>query len=197
MLDMTRIDAGIYDFQPEERDVSTLVEGVVEAFRQEPEARRETFTVRRSGAPVLARIDARAFRGALVQLLSNAVKFGAGKGVEVAVAQDGEDVTVSVTDRGAGMSGDQIALLGRHFSRLDEGLGRESGGIGLGLALAHGIMQLHGGRVSIRSRHGKGATATLHLSASADAAASNVTALDAKRRQAAQPGSSQKERKRA
>jgi two-component system, cell cycle sensor histidine kinase DivJ len=199
MIDITRIDSGIYEFEIEDTDLTTLIESAVEAFRQETEALGESFTVMPAAGPIFARVDARAVRGVLHQVFSNAAKFGRGKGVTVALSTDAMGVAIIVRDRGEGIAPDKLRQLGRHFERLDEGLGRERGGIGLGLALARGLMALNGGRISIDSAPGRGTAVTLHFGGAArPTALANVLTLDAARKKpdAATP-SRRKERRRA
>jgi cell cycle sensor histidine kinase DivJ len=197
MLDLTRMQAGIYDFRKEERDVASLVDAVLEAFRQEPEGRREAFAFRAETRMMTAEVDPKALRSALFELFSNAAKFGRGRGVDVSVVDGGPGVAIVVRDRGVGILEEQLKLLGRHFARLDEGLGRETSGIGLGLALVHGIMRLHGGRVSIASRPDEGTAVTLHLGSAEVQEPSNVLTIDTKRSAGRESKPSQKERRRA
>jgi two-component system, cell cycle sensor histidine kinase DivJ len=171
MIDMTRIDQGVYAFEPENADLGALTAATVEAFGREPEARGASFSLKLPARPLHAQIDARAFRAVLQEILSNAAKFGGGSPVEVVVSAGAEGPAVAVRDQGVGISGEQIALIGRSFARLDQGLDRERGGIGIGLSLARGLMALHGGRIGIGSRQGEGTTVTLQLPLSEPAAA--------------------------
>jgi two-component system, cell cycle sensor histidine kinase DivJ len=177
MIDITRIDSGVYDFEAEDADVIALVESAVEAFRQEPEARGEAIAIRCGADALQANVDAKALRSILFQLLSNAAKYGGGKGVEVEVSGSPHGVAIRVADKGPGIAADKLALLERNFACLDEGLSRERGGIGLGLALARGLTALHGGKITIDSRPGRGTAVTLHLGGAEPSSASNVRVL--------------------
>jgi two-component system, cell cycle sensor histidine kinase DivJ len=181
MIDITRLDSGIYDFEAETTELASVVEAAVEAFRQEPEGKDATIrlTKNASSGSLEAPVDQRAFRTILGQILSNAVKFGGSAPVTVALGSDGEHVIVKVTDRGPGIQTEQLAALGRHFERLDESLSRDRNGIGLGLSLARGLMGLHNGRMGIESKPGKGTTVILSLpkSGAKPATASNIHAL--------------------
>jgi two-component system, cell cycle sensor histidine kinase DivJ len=164
MIDITRLDSGIYEFETETQDLNALVESAVETFRQEPEAQNARFAVKTPAEAVEADVDARAIHNVLLQLLSNAAKFGGAKSVvNVTVTADAQCVAITVEDRGPGISHEKLALLGRNFAKLDERLNREQGGIGLGLSLACGLMALHGGRIAMDSQLGKGTVVTLSL----------------------------------
>jgi two-component system, cell cycle sensor histidine kinase DivJ len=181
MIDITRLDSGVYDFEAETTELGSVVEAAVDAFKHEPEGKDTTIKVTKMASAVLldAPVDQRAFRAVLAQLLSNAAKFGGSAPVTVTLGADDEFVTVKVSDRGPGIPAEQLAALGRHFERLDESLSRDRNGIGLGLSLARGLMGLHNGRMAIESKPGKGTTVTLSLpkSGSKPATASNIHAL--------------------
>jgi two-component system, cell cycle sensor histidine kinase DivJ len=202
MIDVTRIDAGIYDFEAEDMDVAVLVNAAVEAFQAEPDARGESFTVIPLEKALHARVDARAFRSVLHQIFSNAAKFGKGRGIEVTLARTQDCVCVCIRDGGDGIAADKLDLLGKHFARLDDSLNRANGGVGLGLSLARGLMALHGGKIMIESTLGRGTTVALHLPVAGSAGLrgpDNVHALVTARRDQPEPGSTKHrpERKRA
>jgi len=172
MIDITRLDSGVYDFESEPADLFDSAAAAIEAFRQEPESAGADIRLLPPPQRVEIGIDQRAFRQVLFQILSNAAKFGGAAGA-VTVTCGVEDgwATVSVSDHGPGVAPDKLAQLGRHFARLDERLDRALGGVGLGLSLASRLMALHGGRIGIASPPGGGAIATLSfpLAASTDA----------------------------
>jgi two-component system, cell cycle sensor histidine kinase DivJ len=181
MIDITRLDSGVYDFEAESADLCSVVEAAVDAFRQEPEGKNTAIKITRttSTGSLDAPLDQRAFRTVLGQILSNAAKFGGSAPISVAIGGDPEHLTVKVSDRGPGIPTAQLAALGRHFERLDESLSRDRNGIGLGLSLARGLMGLHNGRMAIESKPGKGTTVTLSLpkSGAKPATATNIHAL--------------------
>jgi signal transduction histidine kinase len=122
--------------------------------------------------PVAA--DEEALRRALSNLVTNAVKYGAdgcwiGVSVERAAARGGAEVQITVSDRGRGIEAVDLPHIFEPFYRGRYALERQIHGNGLGLSLVKRIAEAHGGRVSVRSTPGEGATFTLHLPA-ADAA---------------------------
>jgi two-component system, cell cycle sensor histidine kinase DivJ len=164
MIDVTRIDSGIYEFEAEQADLKCVVESAIEAFRQEPEAKGASFVFDAPSETLEANIDQRAFRQVLNQLLSNAAKFGGSAApISVLLSTNGSRIEIAIVDKGPGIPLEKLEKLGRHFERLDESLARERGGVGLGLSLASGLMALHGGRVAITSKAGMGTTVTLSL----------------------------------
>jgi two-component system, cell cycle sensor histidine kinase DivJ len=176
MIDVTRIDSGIYEFEAEQADLRPVIESAIDAFRQEPEAKNASFMFDAPAEVLEASIDHRAFRQVLNQLLSNAAKFGSSAGpVTITLQTDGNWIEIAIADKGPGIPTEKLEKLGRHFERLDESLARERGGVGLGLSLASGLMSLHGGRVAITSKAGTGTTVTLSLLRAGSAAASQTS----------------------
>jgi signal transduction histidine kinase len=105
--------------------------------------------------------DAAQLEQMLSSLLDNAAKFGAGQPVEVAVQREGEDAMLSVRDHGQGIPVDRIPCIFGEFERavsLDH-----HGGLGLGLFIARAIVEAHGGRLTVETRPGEGATFTARL----------------------------------
>jgi two-component system phosphate regulon sensor histidine kinase PhoR len=102
-------------------------------------------------------------------LVENALKYGAsGKGVEVALtagdaAGGAREARVAVRDHGPGIAPEHLPRLTERFYRVDVVESRAQGGTGLGLALVKHILNRHGGRLTIESMLGQGATFTAHL----------------------------------
>ena len=96
------------------------------------------------------------------QLVENAVRYGGS--AELAVYQDGKDAVVEVTDEGPGIPPDRMADAFKPFVTLDPARNAESGGIGLGLAIALGIVHAHGGTIDLANLPlGKGLSARIRL----------------------------------
>ena len=88
----------------------------------------------------------------LANLLRNAAKFTRPGGrVSVDVRRDGPAAVIAVRDTGSGISAEVLARLFQPFTQADRSLDRSSGGLGLGLALVRGIVELHGGEVRASS----------------------------------------------
>jgi len=100
-------------------------------------------------------------------LVENALKYAAsGKRIDVALTRgEGGEVRVAVRDYGPGISPDHLPRLTERFYRVDVSESRAQGGTGLGLALVKHIANRHGGRLTIESVPGQGATFTVHLPA--------------------------------
>ena len=118
-------------------------------------------------SPDLPRLlaDAEALRGALVNLIDNALKYTtAEKRITVRAQADGADhVRFEVTDNGIGIPRREQRRIFRRFHRVDTRLAGQTTGVGLGLAIVDAIARAHGGTVSVQSAPGHGSTFTLRL----------------------------------
>ncbi len=197
MIDITRLDSGVYDFDAEPMDLEAAVLNAVDAFRQEPEGVGAVIDVAPAEETLDALIDRRAFRAVMHQLLSNAVKFGKPHPIEVRTSVEDRWAVVTIVDRGPGMPADKLAQVGRNFARADEGLTRSHGGVGLGLSLAGGLMALHGGEIRLDSAPGEGTSVVLRLPR-APSVPNNVRSLPARaqRQTASDAGASRPETRR-
>ncbi|WP_245593310.1 sensor histidine kinase [Deinococcus frigens] len=100
----------------------------------------------------------------IINLVSNALKAGARTiTLSSQPEEDGTEVRLSVTDDGPGIPGDQLDRLFGRFYRLEDSRSRDVGGAGLGLSIARGIVEAHGGRIWLESEVGRGTAAHVQL----------------------------------
>ena len=152
LLDVARITAGRVDLEPEDLDFSSVVRTVVNRFRQQLADRGLELDL----TPVLGRSDRLRFEQVVTNLISNAIKYGKDKPVEVSLRADPTTVYLSVTDHGIGISPEQQQKLFERFSRAVPR--REYGGFGLGLWIARETARSMGGEVTLQSEPGEGST---------------------------------------
>jgi PAS domain S-box-containing protein len=121
-------------------------------------------------------IDNRRITQVLLCLVQNAIKFtDAGGRVEVLTLRTEQGVMVQVIDTGAGISEEQIPHIFDTFRQLDGSSTRKWGGLGIGLAIARHIVELHGGRIWVESTRGKGSTFTFSIPIETDEALRSST----------------------
>src|SRR5690606_3868302 len=116
--------------------------------------------------PVLA--DAPALRASVQNLLANALKYGGPRpklevSATTGAGPGGREVRIAVTDHGLGIAPAELPHIFEPFYRGREAQVRQIHGNGLGLAIVKGIVDAHGGRVTVQSRPGQGSTFVLHL----------------------------------
>jgi signal transduction histidine kinase len=162
LLDLARIEARAgKDFKFTRRDLGSLVrESVATALGG---VERVGHMRVAEGLPEV-NIDAAKLQQALLNILSNAVKYSpTGSDVDIDVEYIDDHVVARVTDHGIGMKPEEVARVFERFYRADP-----SGnipGTGLGMSLVKEIVERHGGRVEIDSRHGQGTRVSLYLPA--------------------------------
>ena len=98
-------------------------------------------------------------------LIDNAIKYGGSARVSIETAADG--VTTIIDDDGPGIPADRVEEMFQPFTRMEESRSRQTGGTGLGLALARAIVEQHGGRLTLANRREGGLRASVWLPARA------------------------------
>jgi len=161
VLDFSSIDARRkrYNFAP--LDLSRTVAETVKTFREY--ARNEGYEVDFEAVPVPSVLaDADAIRQALINLMDNALKFSPEeKTIRVRLSCRGDEVRLSVSDRGIGIDQRDFQRIFQQFYRLQEARALSRKGAGLGLAIVKHIAEAHGGRVEVESKPGEGSTFTI------------------------------------
>ncbi|KYF58706.1 hypothetical protein BE08_46050 [Sorangium cellulosum] len=160
LLDVSRIQAGRLELQLSEVDLCAVVRDAAAQLADQLALAGVELVVR-AEAPVVGRWDGDRLEQVVTNLLTNAVKFGGGKPIEVAIASDGRVARLSVTDRGIGIARETQAQLFERFSRGVSA--RNYGGLGIGLYIARTFVVAHGGRLYVESKPGEGATFTVEL----------------------------------
>ena len=160
LLDITRISAGRLDFELTDVDLTAVVREVASRFSEDAERAGCTLTVR-AERPVIGRWDRNRVDQVVTNLLTNALKYGAGTPVELVVGEEAHHATLNVSDKGIGIPEDA-----RHriFERFERAVPHENySGFGLGLWIVNEIVTGLGGAVSVESVPGQGATFRVSL----------------------------------
>jgi PAS domain S-box-containing protein len=156
LLDLSLIDAGQLTVTRELTDAATLLDEARTMF--EPLAGEKSVTLECTIEPGLPqiRVDRNRMLQVLANLLGNALKFvPVGGKIELSANRHADRVRIAVSDTGPGIAEDDLARVFDRFWRADR---RKERGIGLGLTVAQGIVQAHGGEIGVDSRKGEGTT---------------------------------------
>jgi len=165
ILDLAKVESGNADLYEEEIDFAKLAKGI-EVILQHQIA-EHAIDCQLLLPPELPSIkgDERKIKQVLMNIMGNAIKFtrpGGKVTLEASVSPDGYFV-FQVRDTGIGMSEDDIPAAFAKFRQIDSALNREFDGTGLGLPLARGLVELHGGTIGIESKLGHGTAVTIRL----------------------------------
>jgi heavy metal sensor kinase len=157
LLLLTRAEAGRIPLTPTVVDLCELVVSVSESLRVLAEDKDQKLTVEPL-APVTAACDASILRLGVTNLVYNAITYTPNKGVisVAATRSPAGDALIEVQDTGPGIPAAHRERIFDRFYRLDSGRSRETGGIGLGLAIARWAVEANGGRIELESEEGRG-----------------------------------------
>ncbi len=166
ILDLSKIDAGAMQIYPRPVSLAETAEACRRLVMPMAEAGGVALSIAIQERMPLFELDPTRFQQALLNILSNAVKFTPRDGhVEVHARLERLECVISVTDTGIGMTAEGVQLALKPFRQVDSNLNRRFEGTGLGLPLAKALTELHGGRITIESEPEKGTTVELHLPA--------------------------------
>jgi signal transduction histidine kinase len=161
LLDLSRIDSGGLPVSPLETDAVPLAAGVVRMFQRLADVRGVGLALEAPARPVPLTADPDRIAQVLANLVANALKFTeAGGHVRLGVEERDGTVVFVVEDDGSGIDPRDQESIFEPFRQVQPGDRR---GVGLGLPIARGILQAHGGRLELRSAPGEGTTFTVIL----------------------------------
>lgn len=182
LLDVSRITRGKLELRKERVYLASVIGAAIETARPLIEAKGHHLTVDLPVEAVSLEADPIRLAQVFSNLLTNAAKYtdrGGSLRVQALVAAD--EVIVSVSDNGIGIAADALPNLFEMFSQVTSALERSEGGLGIGLALVRGLVDLHGGTIEARSDGvGKGSAFVIRLPLTcAERAPTNQTTMQA------------------
>lgn len=158
LAQLNEIESGEAVLQLEQADLFHIVTDVCDDFREKAQAAGVDIRIEGSAVPV--RVDVVKIQQVFSNLVDNALKHaGDADRVSIAIAAEGEDAVVRITDYGAGIAPEEQPRIFHRFYRVDKSRSAHRGeGSGLGLAIAKHLVLRHGGRIGVESNTGRGAT---------------------------------------
>jgi two-component system, cell cycle sensor histidine kinase DivJ len=164
ILDMSKIETDNFEITLEPFAPSQVVAGCCELLALR--AREAGVQLEKSSSDALPDMiaDKRALNQILLNLISNALRFtDRGGKVTVSARAEAAMIAFAVEDNGVGISDEDLARVGEPYFQAGASYDRRQGGTGLGLSIVKGLVRLHGGEISIRSRIGEGTRVTVRL----------------------------------
>jgi signal transduction histidine kinase len=161
MLDVTRMRRDALSIQPKPVDLAALARAVVEGLRQQAEAAGAAIAL--EAPPALWGVwDEFRIEQVLTNLLTNALRYGRGKPVEMVLAQVDGSARITVRDQGIGIAPEDQQRIFEQFERTADSR-KHASGLGLGLYITRKIVCLHNGRIEVESTPGEGALFRVEL----------------------------------
>lgn len=164
ILDLAKVESGTIEIHPEAMPLAeamSIVQSVVEPLASKKDI---SMDISLSDENDNVRADPARFKQILYNLLSNAIKFTpVGGRVSIAVCRHGENVEISVTDTGIGISRKDQERIFSEFLQVEGSYARKYEGTGLGLALTKKLVELHGGHIWVESSPGTGSRFTFTI----------------------------------
>ena len=152
LLDISRVTRGTLVLRMQPTDLASIIETAVETARPVLDAKRHELSLEMRDEHM--RFDADPLRMAqiLSNLLTNAAKYTDPNGhIRLTAACDAEEVIIGVADTGIGLSADAMPKIFEMFAQVPSTRDRSEGGLGIGLALTKGLVEMHGGQITARS----------------------------------------------
>jgi signal transduction histidine kinase/CheY-like chemotaxis protein len=151
LLDVSKITGGRLELEPEWLDLHEIAERIVERFA----TNEHGSALRLQGEELRAYLDPLRVEQLITNLVTNAIKYGGGKPIDIEIGAEENEVRIVVRDRGIGIAPSKQASIFGRFERAVSA--REYGGFGLGLWIAQRVVEASGGRIAVKSALGEGA----------------------------------------
>ncbi|MCX9084984.1 MAG: PAS domain-containing sensor histidine kinase [Candidatus Methanoperedens sp.] len=164
-LELARTETGKQKMVFEEISVSAALNEILEMINENAKAKNINLTKEFDPEIYSIKVDGRAFKQIIFNLLSNAIKFSKRSGgiVTISTKKENDMIKISVEDNGIGIKKNDLPKLFHMFEQLDSGISRKYEGTGLGLAITKQLIELHGGKIWVESKYGKGSKFMLYL----------------------------------
>jgi CheY-like chemotaxis protein/two-component sensor histidine kinase len=177
LLDVARITQGKLDLKKQRITLNSVVDSAVEAVRPLLDSKSHQFKVTLPLEPVALDVDPLRLSQVIGNLLTNAAKYtDAGGHITLSGHLEGGMLSLSIKDNGIGIPRESLSGIFEMFYQIEGAGARSEGGLGIGLALVNGLVQLHGGTVEAKSEGlGRGSEFMVNLPVTSDLAPRSMT----------------------
>jgi signal transduction histidine kinase len=166
MLDLAKVEAGRMELRETEASLDAVVHAVLAMTKERAHNQGVSVSWRSPAEPILLRVDEIKLKQALINVVSNAIKFTPSHGrIVIDVDASPQTIDIRVADTGIGIKPEDIPKVFEPYTQIDSAVAQRHKGTGLGMPLTLGLMRLHGGTVLLESQLGAGTTVTLRLPA--------------------------------
>ena len=156
MLDCSRLESGELELQLEQADLAEVVEDAILIAMPLAWKKKIKLDYQVPDEPCLSMVDKKRMEQVVINILSNAIKFSPeGEKIEIRLLREGDFWKVQIDDKGPGIPEDEQEMVFKKFFHRSNDT-KADAGMGLGLAIAKGIVEAHGGTIGLISKEGKG-----------------------------------------
>ncbi|MCG2688841.1 PAS domain-containing sensor histidine kinase [Candidatus Parcubacteria bacterium] len=163
LLDVAKLESGKFRLEKSHCNLTELINQKVVPYQNVMIGKNVKLTTKMPKTPVFIECDTEKIGRVVINLLSNAIKYTKDGSVTVSLTTSKSRATVAVKDTGVGISKSQIPLLFNKFQQLRAPVDPMQKGTGLGLVIAKGIIESHGGQIKVTSEEQKGSTFSFTL----------------------------------
>jgi len=155
LLDVSRINTGKIALRRKRVDLARMIRDAVDSSQPHMQAAGHQFDVTIAGAGLVLDADPARISQVLMNILNNAAKFTPRGGhIQLTAGRDGDMAEIRIRDNGIGIPSEMLPRVFGMFTQFDGSLERSRGGLGIGLGIAHTLVQMHSGSVSVHSAGG-------------------------------------------
>lgn len=164
LIDSSKMNEGIYNLLIEEKDIIYVVEEAALSLKSLTEEKEIDLIVDTNTEDCIMKFDPAAIERCIVNIVGNAIKFTDNHGQILVNMIDSDDIlTIEISDTGIGVPPEKLDSIFDRFSQVVSSKREFSKGSGLGLTITKGLVELHGGEISVSSEFGKGTTFIIKL----------------------------------
>lgn len=163
ILDWSKIEAKKMELEISSQNIVELIQSCVEEMQSLAHQKNLKIIFFVEKPYIFVEMDRMRIRQVLINLLSNAIKFTEKGSITINLINEFYQVQIEIIDTGIGLAEEEIEKIFQPFSQADSSITRKYGGTGLGLAISKNIIDLHGGKIKVKSKKGLGSTFTLTL----------------------------------
>ncbi|QEK12394.1 hybrid sensor histidine kinase/response regulator [Crassaminicella thermophila] len=166
LIDITKIDSGYFEIDLQNHNIVHIVETISLSILEYIKRNELNLIFDTEVEEKIIACDADKIERIILNLLSNSIKFTKpGGSIVVKIYDKKEKVVISIKDNGKGIPKDKIDTIFERFMQIDKSLSRKKEGSGIGLSLVKALVEMHGGKISVKSEYGKGSEFIIEIPA--------------------------------
>ncbi|WP_097026984.1 Cache 3/Cache 2 fusion domain-containing protein [Clostridium peptidivorans] len=164
IIDITKIDSGFMELNLQKANIVEVIENITLSTAEYVESKSRNLIFDTDIEEKIMNFDLEKMERIMLNLISNATKFTKpGDTIEVSIYDKEEFILISVKDNGVGISQDNLKQIFERFKQIGPLLSRTHEGSGIGLSLVKSLVQMHDGKISVKSKYGEGTEFIIEL----------------------------------